>query len=59
MKSLHQSGMAGWTDSVAWAIQVEIVVLWICSPFSQACRLFSQLEIFRSASRPSHHRRYH
>ena len=34
------------------------MVLLICSLFSQACLLFSQLEIFQSVSRPSHHRRY-
>ena len=35
------------------------MVLLICSLFSQACLLFSLLEIFRSTSRPSHRRRYH
>ena len=35
------------------------MVLLICSPFSQACHLFSLWEIFRSASRPSQCRRYH
>ena len=43
---------------MAWAIWVDLVVLLICSPFSQACRLFSLQEIFQSASRPSQHRRY-
>ena len=35
-----------WVSTAAWAIWVEMVVLLICSPFSQACRLFSLQEIF-------------
>ena len=34
------------------------MVLLICSPFSHACRLSSLREIFQSASKPSHLRRY-
>ena len=45
-KSSHHSGMTGSVDRVAWAIWVEMVVLLICSPFSQACHLFSLREIF-------------
>ena len=52
MKSLHHSNMTG---SVTW---VDIVVLLINSPFSQACCLCNLLEIFQSALRPSHHKRY-
>ena len=50
--------MTGLTDWAAWTIWVEIVVLLICSPFSQACHLFNLLEIFWYASRPNHHKRY-
>ena len=35
------------------------MVLLICSPLSQASHLCSLLEIFQSASKPNHHRRYH
>ena len=41
MKSLHHSGIVDSTDPAAWAIWVEMVVLLICSPFSQACLLLS------------------
>ena len=37
----------------------SLMVLLICSPFNQACCLFHLLDIFWSAWRPSHHRRYH
>ena len=50
--------MTGSTGWAAWAIWVEIVVLLICFPFSQACRLFTLLEIFQSTSRPNHCKRY-
>ena len=58
-KSLHHSGMAGSVDGMVWAIWVEMVVLLICSPFSQACYLSSLWEIFQSMSKPSQCRRYH
>ena len=35
------------------------MVLLINSPFNQAFRLYNLLEIFQSALRPSHHKRYH
>ena len=58
VKSSHHLGTMGSTDGVAWVIWVEMVVLLICSPFNQACHLFSLREIFQSASRPNQRRRY-
>ena len=40
-KSLHHLDIVGSMDLAAWAIQVEMVVLLICSSFNQACLLFS------------------
>ena len=58
MKSLHHSGMTSYANGLVWAIWVEMVVLLICSPFSQVCHLSSLWEIFWSASKSSQHRRY-
>ena len=58
-KSLHHSGMTGFITWAIWVIWVEMVVLLINSPLSQASCLCNLLEIFQSALRPSHHRRYH
>ena len=58
-KSLHHSGIVGSTTWVVWEIWVEMVVLLIDSPPSQASHFWSLLEIFWSASRPNHYSRYH
>ena len=50
------SNSVAWVDCVIW---VEMVVLLIDSPFSQASHLCSLSEIFWSALRPSHCKRYH